>query len=276
MPAGVGPGTAVLVSSDDPSSALTVLAPGRGWVACWSTPASGLSLRSSISLASSGFQLLSLALSSYVVKNTHSSLESKQGLPLINQMMSWTTLASSMIVPLLSSTVLFFRLLSIFLSLMSTYLLLSTGYEALFPPALALLMFVWINMEQEAQKSYGVSQKSKLAALSFSHVADITEFRQLHMGDVRRSFFFVSFLLLGKVPAEGTCNCGAEISRPTQVFFIVTAFFGTGNIASVNSFDPASVYCFLTVFSPFVMGGLLLWKVSNCVLKKRCHQADRI
>lgn len=56
------------------------------------------------------------------------------------------------------------------------------------------------------------------------------------MGDVRRSFFFV--------------------------FFIVTAFFGTGNIASINSFDPASVYCFLTVFSPFVMGGLLLWKIA--------------
>ena len=45
------------------------------------------------------------------------------------------------------------------------------------------------------------------------------------------------------------------------VFFIVVAFFGTGNIASINSFDPASVYCFLTVFSPFVMGSLLLCKV---------------
>nr|XP_056710965.1 GPI ethanolamine phosphate transferase 1 [Euleptes europaea] len=181
------------------------------------------------------FQLLSLALSSYVVKNTHSSLASKQGLPLINQIMSWTTLASSLIVPLLSSTMLFLRLLSIFLSLMSTYLLLSTGYEALFLPALALLMFVWIKVEQEAQQGNGVSLKSKLAALSFSHTADITEFRQLRVDDIRRSFFFV--------------------------FFIVTAFFGTGNIASINSFDPASVYCFLTVFSPFMMGGLLLWKI---------------
>ncbi|XP_060100263.1 GPI ethanolamine phosphate transferase 1 [Heteronotia binoei] len=189
-------------------------------------------------------QLLSLALSSYLVKNTHSSLESKQGLPLINQVMSWTTLASSLIVPLLSSTVLFLRLLSIFLSLMSTYLLLSTGYEALFPPALTLLMFVWITMEQEAQKSYGVSLKPKLAALSFSHTADITEFRQLHVGDIRRSFFYV--------------------------FFIVTAFFGTGNIASINSFDPASVYCFLTVFSPFMMGGLLLWKIAIPFLLVSC------
>lgn len=35
-----------------------------------------------------------------------------------------------------------------------------------------------------------------------------------------------------------------------------------------SSFDPASVYCFLTVFSPFMMGGLLLLKVSNCTLVK--------
>ncbi|XP_062986337.1 GPI ethanolamine phosphate transferase 1 [Elgaria multicarinata webbii] len=182
------------------------------------------------------FQLVSLALSTYVVNSTHSSLHSKQGVPVINQVISWTTLALSLIVPLLSSTFLFLRLMSILLSLMSTYLLLSTGYEALFPLALALLMFVWINLEQEAVQRYGVSLKPKLAALSFSYATDIAQFRQLHVDDIRRSFFFV--------------------------FFIVTAFFGTGNIASVNSFDPTSVYCFLTVFSPFLMGALLLLKIA--------------
>lgn len=35
-----------------------------------------------------------------------------------------------------------------------------------------------------------------------------------------------------------------------------------------SSFDPASVYCFLTVFSPFMMGGLLVLKVSNLTLVK--------
>ncbi|XP_019377179.1 PREDICTED: GPI ethanolamine phosphate transferase 1 [Gavialis gangeticus] len=181
------------------------------------------------------FQMLSIALSTYVVNTTHSSLQHKQGLPVINQMVSWTILASSLVVPLLSPTFLFQRLLSILLSLMSTYLLLSTGYEALFPLVLSGLMFAWINMEQEALQYYGLSLKPKLAILNFSYSTDITQFRQLHLDDTRRSFFFV--------------------------FFIVTAFFGTGNIASVNSFDPASVYCFLTVFSPFMMGGLLVLKV---------------
>ncbi|XP_050795865.1 GPI ethanolamine phosphate transferase 1 isoform X1 [Gopherus flavomarginatus] len=181
------------------------------------------------------FQMLSIALSTYVVNSTHSSLHHKQGLPVINQIISWTTLASSLFVPLLSPTFFFQRLLSILLSLMSPYLLLSTGYEALFPLVLSGLMFSWIYMEKEVLQHYGDSLKPKLAVLNFSYTTDITQFRQLHLDDIRRSFFFV--------------------------FFIVTAFFGTGNIASVNSFDPASIYCFLTVFNPFVMGGLLVWKI---------------
>nr|XP_046227161.1 GPI ethanolamine phosphate transferase 1 isoform X2 [Scatophagus argus] len=180
-------------------------------------------------------QMLHVAVCACVPSITHSSLQQKQGLPLLNQIISWTTLASSMVVPLLSSTRLFHRLLSIFLSLTATYLLLSTGAEALFPPVLSWLMFVWINIEQEAMLYQGVSGRQELSTIDFSANIDITKIRQLKLDDIRRSYFFV--------------------------FFIITAFFGTGNIASINSFDPASVYCFLTVFNPFIMGGLMMWKV---------------
>ncbi|XP_008838868.1 GPI ethanolamine phosphate transferase 1 isoform X2 [Nannospalax galili] len=180
-------------------------------------------------------QMLSTVLSMYVVYSTHNSLLKKQGLPLINQIVSWATLASSLVVPLLSSTILFQRLFSILLSLMSTYLLLSTGYEALFPLVLSCLMFIWIYMEQETLQQSGVSCKQKLTSIQFSCNTDIAQFRQLYLDDIRRAFFLV--------------------------FFLVTAFFGTGNIASINSFDLASVYCFLTVFSPFMMGALMMWKI---------------
>lgn len=180
-------------------------------------------------------QVLSTVLSMYVVYSTHHSLLEKEGLPLMNQIVSWTTLASSLVVPLLSSTILFQRLSSILLSLMSTYLLLSTGYEALFPLVLSCLMFVWIHMEQETLHQPGVSCKQKLTSIQFTCNTDIAQLRLLDLDDVRRAFFLV--------------------------FFLVTAFFGTGNIASINSFDLASVYCFLTVFSPFMMGALMMWKI---------------
>uniref|UniRef100_A0A8C5FED3 GPI ethanolamine phosphate transferase 1 n=1 Tax=Gadus morhua TaxID=8049 RepID=A0A8C5FED3_GADMO len=160
------------------------------------------------------------------------SLEQKQGLPLINQVISWTTLASSMVVPLLSSTRLFHRLLSVFLSLSATFLLLSTGSEALFPPMLSWLMFVWINMEQEAMQAQGTSSRQELSTMDFADNIDITRIRQLKLDDIRRSYFFVSLF----------------------ISFTVAIIYK-------KSFDPASVYCFLTVFNPFIMGGLMMWKV---------------
>ncbi|XP_055037411.2 GPI ethanolamine phosphate transferase 1 [Misgurnus anguillicaudatus] len=180
-------------------------------------------------------QIMQVILCAYVLTSTHSSLRLKQGLPLFNQLVSWITLVSSFFVPLLNSTRLFHRLLSILLSLVCVYLLLSTGYEALFPPVLSWLMFAWINIEQEAMNTHRGSNRAELSSIDFAESIDITKIRQLRLDDIRRSYFFV--------------------------FFIVIAFFGCGNIASINSFDPASVYCFLTVFNPFIMGGLLMWKV---------------
>ncbi|XP_006892816.1 PREDICTED: GPI ethanolamine phosphate transferase 1-like [Elephantulus edwardii] len=180
-------------------------------------------------------QLLSPVLSMLVVSSTHHSLLRKQGLPLCNQVVSWTLLASSLVVPLLSPSVLLQRLLNILLSLMPTYLLLSTGHEALFPIILSCFLFSWLYLEQETLQQSGAFSKQKLSSITFSYQKDLSQSRPLCLDDIRRVFFFV--------------------------FLSIVAFFGTEDIASINRFDPYSVTCFLKNVHSFVMGPLIIWKV---------------
>ncbi|XP_012507192.1 PREDICTED: GPI ethanolamine phosphate transferase 1-like [Propithecus coquereli] len=131
--------------------------------------------------------MLSTVLSMYVVYSTHSSLLKKQGLPLMNQIVSWTTLGKRLHKP----NKVFFLVTAFF----GTGNIASINrYEALFPLVLSCLMFVWIYMERETLQRSGVSCKQKLTSIQFSYNTDITQFRQLYLDDIRRAFFLVSFV----------------------------------------------------------------------------------
>jgi phosphatidylinositol glycan class N len=58
-----------------------------------------------------------------------------------------------------------------------------------------------------------------------------------------------------------------------SLLFILLAFFGTGNFASINSFDPSIVYCFLTIFNPFLMSFVILFKCILPILIVNCATA---
>ncbi|XP_059613178.1 GPI ethanolamine phosphate transferase 1 [Phlebotomus argentipes] len=54
------------------------------------------------------------------------------------------------------------------------------------------------------------------------------------------------------------------------LLYIFVSFFGTGNFASISSFDPNWVRCLVTTFSPFLMATLIILKLMAPILLVVC------
>nr|CAH7746910.1 unnamed protein product [Callosobruchus chinensis] len=124
------------------------------------------------------------------------------------------------------------RLASTFFGFMPFYLLVSTNYEPLFSLFYVGFLCVWLLCESKCflkSKSYAIIYHHK-----FQEYA--SGMKNLDADVFRRAFLFMAMIFLG--------------------------FFGTGNVASVNSFDPMWVRAFLTLFSPFTMTALIVFKLA--------------
>lgn len=184
-------------------------------------------------------QIILVAMSTGMVWISTSLRAQKRGLPLPIQLVNWFLAGISIILPSLSRPEILGRLTSVFLGFAPPFLLLSIGYEALFYSALALVLVSWILVEAAIINSpvfmddYDVSLNSMTADLTT--LAPSKGNRALRLADMRVALCFI--------------------------VLINVAFFGTGNVASLASFEISSVYRFITVFSPFTMAALLLWKL---------------
>ncbi|RLN07161.1 hypothetical protein C2845_PM11G09300 [Panicum miliaceum] len=107
-------------------------------------------------------------------------------------------------------------------------------YEAVFYSAFSMVLIGWIFVESAnlycSEESGSARRRSLVDGSVFGY-----EERHLQLSDLRIPLLFV-------------------------ILFNV-AFFGTGNFASIASFEISSVYRFITVFSPFLMAGLLIFKL---------------
>ncbi|XP_024401012.1 uncharacterized protein [Physcomitrium patens] len=187
-------------------------------------------------------QVLLVLASSGMVWVTTSYRAQKKGLPFIHQAINWFLAGFSMLLPLKSPRGILPRLLSIFLGFAPLFLLLSIGYEALFYTALELVLFSWILVESAICHSVVPSSSPKWERLNSNYLPESTG-RQ----------------------SSNSALCSIELhhTRVALCFLVLinVAFFGTGNMASVASFEISSVYRFITIFDPFIMGALLLCKI---------------
>ncbi|KAK9104670.1 hypothetical protein Scep_021514 [Stephania cephalantha] len=163
--------------------------------------------------------------------------------------LSWTTIGKpsvsytfciSMVLPFFASEYLLARLTSIFLGFAPPFYFYQLGislpyllYEAVFYGALGLVLMSWILYE---------------SALLYSN-------RSAMSSNVRDT--------KGKtLEHDDRCLVLSDIRVPlTFLVLFNVAFFGTGNFASIASFEISSVYRFITIFSPFLMAALLIFKL---------------
>ncbi|KAF7189328.1 GPI ethanolamine phosphate transferase 1, partial [Pseudocercospora fuligena] len=248
-----------------------------------------------------GVQVGLVALAIAVTRSSVASLQAKAGLPLGTQIVGWATLGKSlcssdlhfpqaaykhfcirpaficMLLPLAiiltmiivaSLTVPFLhalrprdhylhRLAIIFLAFGPLFIILTISYEGLFYFAISITLVSWVRLEHRIHQSF--SKPSALSRLTNGSSGDALkdihspldtaasaakqrekalttgDFRSLTLSDARICLFFL--------------------------FLLQSAFFSTGNIASVSSFSLDAVYRLLPVFDPFSQGALLVLKL---------------
>ncbi|KAF9971256.1 Glycosyl phosphatidyl inositol anchor synthesis [Actinomortierella ambigua] len=211
------------------------------------------------------FQTVLIILSTIIVLDTVRSLKATKGLPLLNQLASWTILIISASVPFVygarSSQHYLQRLAVIYLAFAPIFVLLSISYEAIFYFFIAMTLVTWLMLER---KIYSAREMLPLSDALYTEKR--SEAASLLSANGQPS------VATGSSSSARHSDSGyahpVRGLRPQDarlavffLFFINVAFFGTGNVASLASFSLLSVFRLITVFNPFTMGALLIFKI---------------
>lgn len=204
-----------------------------------------------------GFQVGLIALAMLVTRSSVASLQAKQGLPLGTQLTGWATLIASLVLPFFHALQprdhYLHRLAIIFLAFGPLFIILTISYEGLFYFAISVTLLSWVRLEHRVQERSkpSAARPDDAASAPPEVTSPLTlavsaaeqresalktgDYRSLTISDARICLFFL--------------------------FMLQSAFFSTGNIASVSSFSLDAVYRLLPIFDPFSQGALLLLKL---------------
>lgn len=179
-----------------------------------------------------------------VTRSSALSLQAKQGLPRGNQVVGFIVLIAPFFMPfahrLQPNNHYLHKLLVIFLTCAPTFVLLAISYEGLFYVAFSITLVTWVGLEHRIylermpSRLYG-SQRIESSTPTSNFTDSLPMSRPLDLTDARVALFF--FVLLQ------------------------SAFFSTGNVASVSSFSLESVQRLIPIFDPFSQGALLILKL---------------
>ncbi|EEH44999.2 GPI ethanolamine phosphate transferase 1 [Paracoccidioides brasiliensis Pb18] len=184
-----------------------------------------------------GMQIGMILLAIIVTRSSIVSLKAKQGLPWGNQTVGWLVLVASFALPffhrLYPNGYYLHRLVVIFLSFSPTFIILTISYEGLFYFVFCITLVSWVQLEH---RIYTFTSPQSKSTSSKGHQVTKHPYRILTIADARIALFFF--------------------------FLLQSAFFSTGNIASISSFSLESVCRLIPVFNPFSQGALLILKIT--------------
>ncbi|EPQ64288.1 Bgt-1735 [Blumeria graminis f. sp. tritici] len=190
--------------------------------------------RSLIGVQQIGFIILAIFITYFNIL----SLKAKSGLRKGNQIVGWITLVLPLIMPLMHrlrpNKHYLHRLMVIFLTFSPTFVILTISYEGLFYVGFCVTLVTWVRIEHilHIMNSKVTSNTEAVDALLRP---SIKPYRSLTLADTRVSIFFLTLLQ--------------------------SAFFSTGNVASISAFSLDSVYRLIPIFDPFSQGALLMFKL---------------
>uniref|UniRef100_A0A2C9GW79 GPI ethanolamine phosphate transferase 1 n=1 Tax=Anopheles farauti TaxID=69004 RepID=A0A2C9GW79_9DIPT len=164
-------------------------------------------------------------------------IEISQAIPQWSRWLCWIFTVLGMLTPLYTTTSIADRILGLISGLSGPYMMLSLSYEPLFLLCFCCTIYHWIAIENTI-----CNGKTTLDQLNFT-THQLVE-GKVTFSHTRRTFGFMLFLL--------------------------ASFFGTGNLATVSSFDPNWVRCFVSTFAPFTMMALIILKLLIPVLLLIC------
>lgn len=141
------------------------------------------------------------------------------------------------------------RLVIVFLGFGPLFIILTISYEGLFYFSIAITLVSWVRLEHRIHQKF--SSKTSVhepddeltsplePALSAAEDRETAlktgDYRSLTLADARICLFFL--------------------------YLLQSAFFSTGNIASISSFSLDAVYRLIPIFDPFSQAALLILKI---------------
>uniref|UniRef100_A0A182JZE9 GPI ethanolamine phosphate transferase 1 n=1 Tax=Anopheles christyi TaxID=43041 RepID=A0A182JZE9_9DIPT len=168
----------------------------------------------------------------------------------------------SLLVPFFTSTSVPDRILALFSGLSGPYMMLSLSYEPLFLLCFCYTLYLWLNVENNMRNKIITVKENETLTSNSLPLITVPLFGFPSQLD---SFYFCS---------SGQADGNIDINNIRLTFgfmlFLLASFFGTGNLATVSSFDPNWVRCFVTTFSPFTMMALIVLKLLIPVLLLIC------